>query len=175
MFVLMPLVQSVVGNYALPAADKHIRLSVNGAEDAECFADKHLTLQVLDNLISNAVKYSSFGSPVRVFVQTALSPELQELSARQHIAEITSPHIFVIVHDSGPGITPDDRKKLFRKFTRLSAKPTGGEHSTGLGLSIAKRLVEAMHGNIWCLSEGSNGAVFILALPINDWRRSGQM
>ncbi len=175
MFVLMPLVQSVVGNYALPAADKHIRLSVNGAEDAECFADKHLTLQVLDNLISNAVKYSSFGSPVRVSVQTDLSPELQELSAKQHIAEITSPHIFVIVHDSGPGITPDDRKKLFRKFTRLSAKPTGGEHSTGLGLSIAKRLVEAMHGNIWCLSEGSNGAVFILALPINDWRRSGQM
>jgi signal transduction histidine kinase len=70
------------------------------------------------------------------------------------------------VQDAGPGITAEDHEKLFRKFARLSAKPTGGEHSTGLGLSIAKRLMDAMLGYIWCVSEPNKGATFIIALPL---------
>jgi signal transduction histidine kinase len=50
----------------------------------------------------------------------------------------------VEVQDRGPGLSAEDQKKLFGKFARLSAKPTGGEHSTGLGLSIMKKMVEAM-------------------------------
>lgn len=56
-------------------------------------------------------------------------------------------------------------KKLFGKFARLSARPTGGEHSTGLGLSIVKRMVEAMNGSVWCESELGKGATFIVELP----------
>jgi signal transduction histidine kinase len=56
-------------------------------------------------------------------------------------------------------------KKLFGKFARLSARPTGGEHSTGLGLSIVKKLVEAMHGRVWCESEVGKGTTFIVELP----------
>jgi signal transduction histidine kinase len=71
----------------------------------------------------------------------------------------------VAVKDEGPGFSDEDKKKLFGKFARLSAKPTGGEHSTGLGLSIVKRLAEAMEATIWCESELGNGATFIVEFP----------
>jgi len=165
-FMLMPLAQSVVGNYALPAADKHIRINVSGNESAECYADKHLTLQVLDNLISNAVKYSPFGASVRVQVMTELPEQFLASASHESVRQSHQHFTFLTVQDAGPGITAEDHEKLFRKFARLSAKPTGGEHSTGLGLSIAKRLVDAMQGHIWyASSELSRGATFIVALP----------
>ena len=66
---------------------------------------------------------------------------------------------------TGPGLSPEDQKKLFGKFARLSAKPTGGEHSTGLGLSIVKKMVEVMNGKVWCESELGRGATFIVEFP----------
>jgi signal transduction histidine kinase len=62
-------------------------------------------------------------------------------------------------------LSDEDKTKLFGKFARLSARPTAGEHSTGLGLSIVKRLAEAMNGNIHCKSTLGEGATFILVLP----------
>jgi len=69
------------------------------------------------------------------------------------------------VQDEGPGLSPQDQQRLFGKFARLSAKPTGGEHSTGLGLSIVKKTVEAMNGKVWCESELGRGATFSVELP----------
>ena len=66
-------------------------------------------------------------------------------------------------------LTKDDKAKLFTKFARLSAQPTGDENSTGLGLSITKRLVDLLQGNIWCESEEGKGATFIVELPINKF------
>ncbi len=70
------------------------------------------------------------------------------------------------IHDQGPGISAEDQQKLFRKHTRLSARPTGGETSFGLGLSIVKRLAETMGGNVTCQSQPGAGATFILRLPV---------
>jgi signal transduction histidine kinase len=69
------------------------------------------------------------------------------------------------IQDEGPGLTEQDKTKLFTKFARLSAKPTGQESSTGLGLSIVKRLVDEMNGQVWCESEHGKGATFIVELP----------
>lgn len=69
------------------------------------------------------------------------------------------------VRDEGSGLSLDDQKKIFGKFARLSAKPTGGEHATGLGLSIVKKMVEAMHGRVWCESELGKGARFMVQFP----------
>jgi len=69
------------------------------------------------------------------------------------------------VQDEGPGLSPEDQKKLFGKFARLSAKPTGGEHATGLGLSIVKKMVEAMNGRVWCESELGKGVRFMVQFP----------
>jgi signal transduction histidine kinase len=109
--------------------------------------DPGVALQVMENLVSNAVKYSPPGKAI--FVR--LKKQAQGVR--------------VEVQDEGPGLSAEDQKKLFGKFARLSAKPTGGEHSTGLGLSIVKKMVEAMNGKVWCESELGRGATFIVEFP----------
>lgn len=112
-------------------------------------ADRNATMQILDNLISNAVKFSPLKSTVQVQVVAA------------------NGHVCIEVKDQGPGISADDQKKLFGKFARLTAQPTGGESSTGLGLSIVKKLAEAMRGTVFCRSVLGAGATFVLQLP--EW------
>jgi signal transduction histidine kinase len=73
--------------------------------------------------------------------------------------------IRIAVKDEGPGLNEQDQEKLFQKFSRLSPQPTAGEHSTGLGLSIAKGLAELMHGTVSCVSAPQAGATFVLELP----------
>ena len=70
-----------------------------------------------------------------------------------------------IIKDSGPGFTADDRLKMFRRYGRLSARPTGNEPSTGLGLSIVKRLVDAMGGTISLTDGKAPGAEFVITMP----------
>ena len=70
------------------------------------------------------------------------------------------------IKDEGPGFTEEDRKKLFKQFSKLSARPTAGEHSSGLGLSIVKKLVDSLHGTIECESEINNGASMIVKIPV---------
>lgn len=69
------------------------------------------------------------------------------------------------IRDQGPGLTTEDQKRLFGKFQRLSAKPTGGESSTGLGLSIVELLVRKHGGRIWAESEPGQGSTFRVELP----------
>ncbi|TAE33682.1 MAG: ATP-binding protein [Candidatus Kapaibacterium sp.] len=70
------------------------------------------------------------------------------------------------IADERVGISPEDMKKLFGKFARLSAQPTGGEHSSGLGLSIVKKMIEMLNGRVWCDLELGKGATFIVELPV---------
>nr|WP_314901909.1 ATP-binding protein [uncultured Deefgea sp.] len=109
-------------------------------------ADRQALWQVLDNLISNAVKYSPHEKEITITV-----------AHRDCDIEIS-------VKDQGPGIAPHETSMLFKKFSRLSARPTGGEHTTGLGLSITKRLIEAMNGHIRCESQFGHGSAFIISL-----------
>jgi two-component system, sensor histidine kinase and response regulator len=113
--------------------------------------DQSVMVQVLENLVSNAVKYSPGGKEIHVRVRT------------------DGKAAFLEVQDQGPGLSVEDQKKLFGKFARLSARPTGGESSTGLGLSIVKRMVEAMNGRVWCESQFGHGATFIVQLPLANW------
>ncbi len=69
------------------------------------------------------------------------------------------------VSDQGPGVRPDEVERIFAKYVRGSAKPTAGENSTGLGLSIVRQLVTAMNGRAWCESVPGKGATFIVVLP----------
>lgn len=109
--------------------------------------DSQALTQVLDNLLSNAVKFSPKGSTITVVSR-------QEQS--QAIIEVI---------DQGPGFTEEDRTRLFQRFSKLSARPTGGESSTGLGLSIVKRITEAMQGRVECLPGRDRGACFQLIFP----------
>ena len=69
------------------------------------------------------------------------------------------------IQDQGQGLSVEDQARLFGKFTRLTTKPTGDEHSTGLGLFIVKKLVTALQGQVWCESKLGQGATFIVTLP----------
>ena len=103
--------------------------------------------QVIDNLLSNAVKFSPTGSVIRVRAKRMDSVWRIE------------------VQDEGPGVTSDDRQRIFQDFSRLSATPTGGEKTTGLGLSISRRVVEAHKGAIGVDSDPGTGATFWITLP----------
>ncbi|MFH1681224.1 MAG: response regulator [Candidatus Eisenbacteria bacterium] len=103
--------------------------------------------QVLDNLVSNAVKYSPSSARIVVRVWE------------------TEGEVGISVLDEGPGLTDEDLGKVFGEFCRLSAKPTGGEESHGLGLAIAKRIIEAHGGRIWAENRtDSKGAHFGFSL-----------
>lgn len=104
--------------------------------------------QVLDNLLSNAIKFSPPGKQIRL---TVCPPGARYVECQ--------------VQDEGPGFSADDKTRMFRRYGRLSARPTAGEPSTGLGLSIVKKLVLAMDGELACESTPGNGATFAFRLP----------
>ncbi len=112
-------------------------------------ADSTMLYTVLENLLSNALKFSPSNTTVTIY------------------AEVEDDRCRISVKDEGPGLSEEDKSMLFGKFIRLSARPTAGEHSTGLGLSIVKKMVEAMRGRVWCESELGKGAKFIVELPKN--------
>jgi len=111
-------------------------------------ADLAALSQVLDNLLSNAIKFSPPGKQIRLTV----SPP-------------GASYVECQVQDEGPGFTAEDKTRMFRRYARLSARPTGGEPSTGLGLSIVKKLVLAMQGELACESTPGNGTTFTFRLP----------
>jgi signal transduction histidine kinase len=103
--------------------------------------------QVIDNLLSNAVKYSPPGSTITVeYNATAAATEF-------------------CVKDQGPGIPENERDRLFKDFSRLSVKPTGGEKSTGLGLAICRKIVEAHGAQITATNLPHHGCKFVVSFP----------
>jgi signal transduction histidine kinase len=130
------------------AERKDQALGFAGGEEIALVADPDRLREALDNLVSNAIKYTPRGGRIRVLVSAS--------EARARIA----------VEDSGPGLSPEDTDRLFARFQRLSAKPTAGESSTGLGLSIAKRIVDLHGGTILVDNDSADGgARFTIVLP----------
>lgn len=110
--------------------------------------DRDKVEQVLDNLVSNALKFSDPGTTVRV------------------TAARVNGSVVVSVRDEGPGIPAAELDTLFRPFGKTSVQSTGGERSTGLGLAIARKIVEGHKGRIWAVSEVGKGSVFSFSLPV---------
>jgi two-component system, sensor histidine kinase and response regulator len=147
-FALKNLLQQVVERFDQYGSEKKIRVELDPTKPMEAFGDPLATEHVLENLLSNAIKFAPSGSRVRVTMEQG-----------------TPGSVLVRVLDRGPGIDESDRKHLFKRYVRLSAKPTFGESSTGLGLSIAKQLTDAMHGSLSYEPRADGGSVFILELP----------
>jgi signal transduction histidine kinase len=152
---ILPSIQLLIRQNLQKAQAKNIHLSCQCVEKKYfAFVDENTVRQVLDNLISNALKYSPKGKNIIVRV----SQDEQQVRCE--------------IQDEGPGLSEADQKKLFGKFVRLSALPTDNEHSNGLGLFIVKKLVEAMNGKVWCESELGQGATFIVSFPASRVGRS---
>lgn len=137
------------GAHRATARRKHIKLGFPATATTDAaYVDPEIVKRLGDNLISNALKYSPAGTTVTVVLHR---------EADQLVLEVA---------DEGPGISAADQKKLFRKFARLSARPTAGESSSGLGLAVVKRLVDALLGTVSCESTLGAGATFRITLPL---------
>jgi signal transduction histidine kinase len=142
------LAKEVVETNRLLAEKKgqEIRLKVEGEEPL--VLDRGWVSEIFDNLINNAVKYS----PKNTVIDVQIKSSAEGLQ--------------FVVQDEGPGFSDDDKGKMFVKFSKLSAQPTGGETSTGLGLSIVKALVELHKGSIHVEGGKQNkGSKFIISIP----------
>lgn len=145
---LSKVLTELVERSNVSARQKQVEIFCTIEPDVYAEVDKGYTEQIFENILSNALKFSPAYRSVYV--------KLHKQGGKA-IAEIK---------DEGPGLNEEDKKKLFGKYQKLSAKPTGNETSTGLGLSIVKRFVEAMNGEIWCESREGNGASFFVRFSV---------
>ncbi len=145
---LAALATLVVERNRPQAERKQQTLHLSTAPDCVADVDESRIQEILDNLINNAVKYSPYALPIWVSVTR------------------TGARVRLAVKDQGQGLTAEDQQRLFGRFARLSAKPTGGEGATGLGLAIVKLLVDLHGGSVWAESAGPHmGSTFIVELP----------
>jgi signal transduction histidine kinase len=145
---LKVLVEKQVRINEIVGKQKKMSLHANLEDLPQASFDANRISQVVDNLISNAIKFSPPGSNVYV-----------SLNREGGMARVS-------VRDEGPGLPPEDQTKLFGEFQKLSVQPTGGEKSTGLGLSIAKRAVEAHRGSMEVKSQVGVGSTFSFTIPL---------
>jgi signal transduction histidine kinase len=148
---LLDLLERNVELNRLMAERKQIDILFHRREDLPAlFIDAPKIEQVLNNLISNGIKFSHPGTTVEI------------------MASRGEKEVVVSVRDEGQGIPASDIDRLFIPFENLSVKSTGGEQSTGLGLAIVKRIVEGHGGRIWVESESGVGSTFSFSLPFTQ-------
>jgi signal transduction histidine kinase/CheY-like chemotaxis protein len=147
-FDLAALTQEVVAAQRPAAEAKSQTLGFTADGATVLIADPDRLREAIENLVSNAIKYTPLGG--RIAVSCRGGPEDVRLD----------------VTDDGLGLSPEDRGRLFGRFQRLSAKPTAGEGSTGLGLSITRHIVALHGGSLGAASAGpGQGSTFSIALP----------
>jgi signal transduction histidine kinase len=148
---LGPLIENSIYLNNINAARKNTRIVLRpGSLPPPTRLDPQKMRQVLDNLLSNAAKFSPAGSTITV--QTAIEGTDFSISVR----------------DQGPGIPEGERHHLFQDFGLTSVRPTGGEPSTGLGLAICRKIVEAHGGRIGAENLAGGGCDFRITLPLNS-------
>lgn len=147
---LNELLQNILLGFEKDASNKNIQLNLNTKpETEEISTDPALLERIMDNLLSNAIKFSHANSKINISLEAPSGSE----------------YLCISVEDEGQGFSEEDKQHIFKKFTRLSAKPTDGEDSSGLGLYIVKLLVETLRGKISLQSTLGEGSRFDIQLP----------
>ncbi len=142
-----------VGEFIPLAEAKGIHLKAIRVHSESISQDEGYLGRIVDNLLSNSIKFSKVGSSI-------------ELSAIKK-----DNYIIFSIKDQGPGFSDEDRPFIFKKFKKLSARPTAGETSNGLGLTIVKTLVDRLKGDIQLNTKQGEGSEFIIRLPANSPKR----
>lgn len=149
LFDLQAFVEDRVNSFSQYAEAKHIEISINhAAGHPKLFCDQDYLARIIDNLLSNAIKFS---------------PKESKITLSTNVDATTC---ILNIQDTGPGFSEEDRKFIFQKFRKLSARPTAGESSNGLGLAIVKILVDRLDGDITLNSIPGKGSEFVVRLPL---------
>jgi two-component system, sensor histidine kinase and response regulator len=144
------VLRAAFNTFVLPAREKNIRLVWEVPDNLPAAEfDFNLLLEVISNLISNALKFCAKGQSVRLLAHTLNS------------------HLEICVCDTGPGIKQEELPQLFEPFNKLSNKPTAGEKSTGLGLSIVREILTLHGGRVSAESSLGHGTTFRVELPLH--------
>jgi signal transduction histidine kinase len=142
------IVDEVVKRNMIAANNKSIAMKSEVPDNLpEIEIDAQKIEEVIENLISNAIKFSNEGGKVRV------------------LAKANSRELTVEVSDNGLGLSEEDVNNAFQRGARLSARPTAGEHSSGFGLWIVKKMIEAHNGKVWVKSALGRGSTFAFSIP----------
>jgi signal transduction histidine kinase len=145
------LVSDVAESNQPLALNKQQSITVSAPPNIVTMCDSDRIREAIDNLVSNAIKYSPIGGKIAILVTHEDN------------------HTVIRVTDEGAGLSPEDLGRLFGRFQRLSAKPTAGESSTGLGLSIVKRIIDMHGGEVKANSDGpGKGSTFTITLPATE-------
>ena len=147
-FQLDEVIQQVIDVISPRAIEKNLELLVRVPADtpAQLVGDQIRLAQVLSNLLSNAVKFTDEG-------EVSLAVETVQENDRQATLKF-------MVHDTGIGLSSDQAGSIFRAFSQAELSTTRRYGGTGLGLTISKRLVQMMGGDIWCESRLGQGSTF---------------
>ena len=125
---------------------KNLRLVADVPADIIIESDKQYLGRIIDNLLSNAIKFSPVEKEINVKIE-------------EH-----DNHVMLSIKDEGPGFKLDELPRVFQRYQKFSAKPTGGESSTGLGLSIVESLSDKLNFRLQCISKEGEGAEFIVEI-----------
>jgi signal transduction histidine kinase len=153
------LLKTIINHNTLTATTKGVTLQFTSTVSNNFLSDEGRLYQILENLLSNSIKYTKPNTLV------SITTELFELKLADSTQK--APMLRIIFEDQGQGIPKEEIPNLFKKFAKVSTTPTAGEHSTGLGLSIVKKIVEQLHGNVYCESSVGIGSKFIVEFPFN--------
>lgn len=152
---LIDVVRNVIESVNALAIKKSIKINwSNGNEPHFAICNALRIEQVLTNLLTNAIKFSSPGEEINISIEDT------EKEGRKLVC--------VSVEDSGPGIPEEFRESIFEPFKQVDMSASRKEGGFGLGLAIARRLVEAQGGKLWVESEVGKGSRFIFTLPLDS-------
>lgn len=149
LFDLRKVVENILFMHSEHTRKKNIVVDVDVATDASVFSHKTVFIQTLDNLLSNAIKFSPLGTKIAIRLKSEGN------------------YIVMEVIDQGQGIKESEIPMLFERFQKLSSRPTDGESSTGLGLSIVYDRLNQINGDIQCMSELGRGTTFVVRIPLD--------
>jgi signal transduction histidine kinase len=144
------ILRDTVAGFQLSAESKDISLQLSVDDDYFVDQDPTITPHIFENLLSNSIKFSPMGSLVQIRMYGKSSD------------------VTIEFQDEGPGLNEEDRTHLFKRYYILSARPTAGEFSSGLGLSITKKYVEVLGGTITYMPVASGGSIFSVTFPITN-------
>lgn len=143
---LPAILNPIIKQYNVLAEKKKIKINYKTPEKVEMTTDKNYVCRIMENLLSNALKFSESGKEVDVAVTT------------------DGNKVVIAVTDRGPGLNAEDMANLYQKFKKLTPRPTGGESSQGLGLSIVKQLSGCLGGDVECRSTVDVGSTFTVTI-----------
>jgi len=163
-----PVIEYVKASLDEMAKEKGISL-VTRIEDngSDIYADSHRLEQVLTNLVSNAIKFTNEGGKIDIHTQVLDAKELQYLdSFEPELKKLKGKYVLVRVKDNGIGISQGDLARVFDKFAQIENSLSRKVGGSGLGLPIARQLLESHNGAVWCNSKPEKGSSFYFAIPV---------